>query len=424
MLTAVVGVNWGDEGKGRMVDLLSRDYDVVVRYQGGNNAGHTVVNDLGKFILNLIPCGVFRKSCVNILGTGMVIDIEHLWGEIEELHARGIEVTPENLKISEKAIIVLPYHRALDGLEEDRLGEGKQGSTRRGIAPAYADKYNRKALRIADIFQKDTLRGKLEVILGFKNLLLRGYGEEPVTVEETLAWVEKFGAPLAPFVANTEDWLESAIDAGRNVMFEAQLGTLRDLDFGIFPYTTSSNALAAYAPIGAGVPGRRIDKVIGIVKAYSSSVGGGPFTVEMHGEDAEKLREAGGEYGAATGRPRRVGAFDCVASRFGVRMQGADTLALTKFDVLSYMDEIPVCVAYEVNGKRVESFPVGDDLEAATPVYEYLPGFKCDISKCRKTEELPKAALDYVKYIENAVGARVEYMSVGPHRDDYIIMSR
>jgi adenylosuccinate synthase len=422
MLTAVVGINWGDEGKGRMVDLLGADYDVIVRFQGGNNAGHTVINDRGKFILNLLPSGILREGTVNVLGTGMVIDIEHLDAELYGLAEKGVKITPENLKISEKAIVVLPYHIALDGLEEDRLGEGKQGSTRRGIAPAYGDKYNRKALRIADIFQKDTLRGKLETILGFTNIRLRGYGAPEVTVDETLAWLDEFGSGLQKFAVNAEDWLEGAIDAGKNVMFEAQLGTLRDLDFGIFPFTTSSNALAAYAPIGAGVPGRRLDKVIGIVKAYSSSVGGGPFTVEMSGDEANALREAGGEYGAATGRPRRVGAFDCVASRFGVRMQGADTLALTKFDVLSYMDVIPVCVAYEINGRRVTSFPVGDDLDAAKPIYEYLPGFKTDISKCRTWEELPPAARDYVSYIENAVGAKIEYVSVGAHRDDYIVI--
>ncbi|MDR0917208.1 MAG: adenylosuccinate synthase [Oscillospiraceae bacterium] len=420
MLTAVVGVNWGDEGKGRMVDLLSRDYDIVVRYQGGNNAGHTVVNDLGKFVLNLLPSGVFNNGTVNVLGTGMVIDIEHLWGEIEELTARGIKITPDNLKISEKAIIVMPYHRTLDALEEDRLGEGKQGSTRRGIAPAYSDKYHRKALRVADILNLDTLRDKLTPIVSFKNLLLASYGAYYVSENECYSWLEHFGSKLAPFVTNTEKFLDNAAENGKNILFEAQLGTLRDLDFGIYPFTTSSNALAAYATIGGGVPGRKLDHVIGIVKAYSSSVGGGPFTVEMDGSDAEQLREAGGEYGAATGRPRRVGAFDCVASRFGVKMQGADTLALTKLDVLSYMDKIPVCVAYDVRGVRTEYFPTGDDLDAAKPIYEYLPGFRTDISKCRKFSDLPQAAQDYVRYIEKTVDARIQYVSVGASREDYI----
>lgn len=420
MLTAVVGVNWGDEGKGRMVDLLSRDYDVVVRYQGGNNAGHTVVNEYGKFALNLIPCGIFREGVLNVLGTGMVIDLEHIKNEIEELRHRGLKITPDNFRISEKAAVCLPYHRLLDELEEDRLGKGAQGSTRRGIAPAYSDKYYRKAIRVGDVLSPETLEAKLLPVVGFKNALLRGYGAAEITIAETAAWLLENGSFLAPFICNTEKLMDEAAEQGKNIMLEAQLGTLRDLDFGIYPYTTSSNALAAYAPIGAGIPGRRLDRVIGIVKAYSSSVGGGPFTVEMTGDEAEALREAGGEYGAATGRPRRVGAFDVVASRFGVKMQGASSLALTKLDVLSYMDKIPVCVAYDINGVRTTDFPTGDELEAAKPVFEYLPGFCTDISKCRSLDELPKAAVDYVRFIEKAVGAPIEYISVGPERGDYM----
>jgi adenylosuccinate synthase len=405
-----------------MVDLLSRDYDIVTRYQGGNNAGHTVVNDFGKFVLNLIPCGVFRENVVNILGTGMVIDLEHLWEEIEELRRRGIKITPDNLKISEKAVISMPYHRKLDVLEEDRLGAGAQGSTRRGIAPAYSDKYHRKALRVGDALRLDTLREKVETVAGFKNLLLAGYGGERVSIEETLGWLRDFGERLAPFVIDAESYLEKAASEGRRIMLEAQLGTLRDIDFGIYPYTTSSTTLAAFGPIGAGIPGRRLDRVIGVIKAYSSSVGGGPFVSEWRGEEADSFRELSGEYGAATGRPRSVGPFDCVASRFGVRMQGVDALALTKFDTLSEMDRIPVCVAYDVRGERVTDFPTGDELEAASPIFEYLPGFKTDISKCRRAEDLPPRAADYIKFIENAVGARIEYVSVGPHRDDYIAL--
>jgi adenylosuccinate synthase len=265
MVTAVVGVNWGDEGKGRMVDLLCADYDIVARYQGGNNAGHTVVNDIGKFALNLIPCGIFRKDIVNVLGTGMVIDIEHLWNEIQSLRERGVSVTPENLKVSEKAIICMPYHRTLDELEEDRLGESKQGSTRRGIAPAYADKYYRKALRVTDILHPGTLRGKLEPIVGFKNLLLSSYGAYYVSENECASWLEYYGERLAPFVTNTEGYLEKAASENKNIMLEAQLGTLRDIDFGIYPYTTSSTTLAAFAPLGAGITGRRLDRVIGVM---------------------------------------------------------------------------------------------------------------------------------------------------------------
>ena len=419
MLTAIVGVNWGDEGKGRMVDLLGRDYDVIVRYQGGNNAGHTVKNDEGEFVLNLIPSGIFRRDAVNVLGTGTVIDLKHLTGEIKNLQSKGIDITPANLKISEKAIVCMPYHVKLDELEEDRLGDSKQGSTRRGIAPAYSDKYYRKAIRVGDILKPETLSSKLEPIIAFKNVLLRGYGAEEITVSDMEAWLREYGEFLAPFICNTENFLENAAEQQKNIMFEAQLGTLRDIDFGIYPYTTSSSALAAYAPIGAGIPGRRLDNVIGIMKAYSSSVGSGPFTVEMVGQEAEELRAAGGEYGAATGRPRLVGAFDVVASRFGVKMQGADVLALTKLDVLSYMEKIPVCVAYDINGVITEDFPTGDDLEVARPVFEYLPGFLTDISKCRKAEELPGAAIDYVRYIERAVGVRIKYVSVGPRRGDY-----
>ena len=420
MLTAVVGINWGDEGKGRMVDLLGSDYDIIVRYQGGNNAGHTVKNDRGEFVLNIIPSGIFRENTVNVLGTGMVIDLAHLTGEIKNLQSKGIKITPANLKISEKAIVCMPYHVKLDELEENRLGANLQGSTRRGIAPAYSDKYYRKGIRVGDILRPETLDSRLEPIIGFKNALLRGYGATEITAQEVSAWLREYGAFLAPFIENTEDFLEEAAQQQKNILFEAQLGTLRDIDYGIYPYTTSSSALAAYAPVGAGIPGRRLDNVVGIVKAYSSSVGGGPFAVEMDGEEAEALRTAGGEYGASTGRPRRVGAFDVVASRFGVRMQGADALALTKLDVLSYMEKIPVCVAYDVNGVITEAFPTGDDLEAAKPVFEYLPGFMTDISECRKAEELPTAALEYVRYIERAVGQRIKYVSVGPKRGDYL----
>jgi len=422
MLTAVVGINWGDEGKGRMVDLLSRDYDIVARYQGGNNAGHTVVNDFGKFVLNLIPCGIFRKNVMNVLGTGMVIDLEHLWGEIEGLRERGIEITPNNLKISEKAIICLPYHRLLDELEEDRLGGNAQGSTRRGIAPVYADKYHRKALRVIDLLNMETLKEKVKTVVDYKNLALSSYGSYYISENEVYSWLKEYGDKLIPFVDNTEFYLDKAYEDGKNIMLEAQLGTLRDIDFGIYPYTTSSSTLAAFAPVGAGIPGRRLDNVVGTMKAYSSSVGGGPFTVEMDGDEADALREAGGEYGAATGRSRRVGAFDVVASSFGVKMQGATQLTLTKFDILSYMDTIPICVAYDVNGVLTKDFPTGDELEAAKPIYEYLPGFKTDISKCRKIEELPKEAIDYVKFVEEAVGAKIICISVGPHRDDYIMV--
>ena len=420
MLTAIVGVNWGDEGKGRMVDLLSAGADIVARYQGGNNAGHTVVNERGRFILNLLPSGILREGTVNVMGPGMVIDIEHLRRELEQLAERGVSAGPERLVISDRATICMPYHRELDGLEEDRLAEHKFGSTRRGIAPVYADKYMKKALRMGDLLHTEGLRGRLREIVEWKNLTMSSYGRT-VDADEMYDWLMANGEGLLPYIKDASAYLGRAIDSGLNVMFEAQLGALRDIDYGIYPYTSSSNTLASYAPIGAGVPGRRLDRVIGIMKAYSSCVGEGPFTCEFHGAEAERLREAGGEYGAATGRPRRVGGFDVVASRYGVRVQGATELALTKLDVLSALPEIPVCTAYEVDGERTGSFPSGGALERAKPVYEYLPGFPgADISGCRSFADLPAAAQRYVRYVEEAVSCRISYVSVGAEREEYI----
>ena len=422
MLTAIVGVNWGDEGKGRMVDLLSERYDVVVRYQGGNNAGHTVVNDKGKFILNLMPSGILRDGTVNVLGPGMVIDLEHLCGEVERLRQGGVAVTPENLKISGKATICMPYHKLLDCLEEDRLAGKKFGSTRRGIAPVYADKYMKKTLRMGDLLDLEAQKEHLADIVEWKNLTVeKGYGHEALRAGDMTSWLEKFGLPWKDYICDTTLYLDSAIRQGKNVLFEAQLGALRDIDFGIFPYTSSSSTIAAYAPVGAGVPGHKLDCSIGIMKAYSSCVGEGPFTCEFFGDEAHALREAGGEYGAATGRPRRVGGFDVVASRYGVMMQGATEIALTKLDVLSGMERVPVCAAYEIDGERTTDFPTGSRLAKAKPVYEYLPGFG-DVSKCRKKEDLPKEALDYIAYLEKAVGCPIKYVSVGAERDAYVEM--
>ena len=422
MFTAIVGINWGDEGKGRMVDLLSERYRVVVRYQGGNNAGHTVVNDKGKFILNLMPSGILRSGTVNVLGPGMVIDLEHLCGEAERLRQGGIPITPENLKISSRATICMPYHKLLDCLEEDRLAGKKFGSTRRGIAPVYADKYMKKALRMGDLLELDAREARVGDIGEWKNLPVeKGYGAPPVDAGEVLAWLRRFGLPWKDYICDTTAFLNEAAEQGQDVLFEAQLGALRDIDFGIYPYTSSSSTIAAYAPVGAGVPGRRLDRTIGIMKAYSSCVGEGPFTCEFFGQEAERLREAGGEYGAATGRPRRVGGFDVPASRYGAAMQGATEIALTKLDVLGYLDEVPVCVAYEVDGVRTTEFPSGGRLDRAKPVYEYLPGFG-DVSGCRRREDLPRAALDYIAYLEKAVGCPIKYVSVGPQRDAYVEM--
>ena len=424
MLTAIVGTNWGDEGKGRMVDLLSEDYDVVVRYQGGNNAGHTVINEKGKFIMNLMPSGICREDTVNILGPGVVIDLEHLYGEVQKLEEAGVSVTPKNLKISDRATICMPYHKLLDCLEEDRLADKKFGSTRRGISPVYADKYMKKAFRMGDLLHMDTLKKRLADVLEWKNLTVEsGYKNAPVQADEMFAWLEKYGTFFASFVCNTTEYLSDAMNDGKSIIFEAQLGALRDIDFGIYPYTSASTTLAAYAPIGAGAPFAKLDESIGIMKAYSSCVGEGPFTCEMFGEEAEALRMAGGEYGAATGRPRRVGGFDVVASRYGAKMQGCTYVALTKLDVLSYMDEIPVCTAYELNGEVIHTFPSDiDSLNAAKPIYEYMKGFKCDISGCRTKEDLPKEALEYIQYIEKVIECPVKYVSVGAERDAYIKM--
>lgn len=421
MLTAVVGINWGDEGKGRMVDLLSQEYDVVCRYQGGNNAGHTVVNERGKFILNLLPSGILRDEVINVMGPGMVIDVEHLFNEAAKLREGGIIIEPRHLRISDRATICMPYHRLLDCLEEDRLAGKKFGSTRRGIAPVYADKYMKKTLRMGDLRHPEILKEKIADIVEWKNLTVSGgYGHEPISAEEMYRWIEKYAMPFADYVCDTTALLNRCEKEGKKILFEAQLGALRDIDFGIYPYTSSSSTIAAYAPIGAGVPNLKLTDSIGIIKAYSSCVGEGPFTCELFGEEGDKLREAGGEYGAATGRPRRVGGFDVVASKYGTMIQGCTALALTKLDVLSYLDRIPVCTAYEVDGKRITEFPSGEELRKATPVYEYMEGWNCDISGCRTMAEMPQAAVKYVKYIEEQVGCPIQYVSVGAEREEYI----
>lgn len=423
MLTAIVGINWGDEGKGRMVDLFSEKYDIVARYQGGNNAGHTVVNDRGKFILNLLPSGILREEVTNVMGTGMVIDLEHLSGEIGRLRMAGVQISPKNLKISDRAIICMPYHKLLDVLEEERLGDAKFGSTRRGISPVYGDKYMKKCLRMGDLLDRESYAEALKGILAWKNLTITGvYGANPVDYDEMLGWLDKYAEEFKEYICDTGVYLNEAASEGQSIMFEAQLGALRDIDYGIYPFTSSSPTIAAYAPIGAGISNRKLDNTIGIMKAYSTCVGEGPFTAEMFGDEAEKLRAAGGEYGAATGRPRRVGPFDVVASKYGVRVQGCDELALTKLDVLSYMEKIPVCTAYEVDGQIVHDFPYGAKLNRAKPVVEYLDGWNCDVSKCRKTEELPGEAKKYIAYLEKAVGCKIKYVSVGAARDEYIVL--
>ena len=421
MLSAIVGINWGDEGKGRMVDLLAQNYDVVVRYQGGGNAGHTVINDFGKFALHLLPSGIFRKETVNILGNGVAVDPESLWKEMSEVMAQGIELTPENLKISDRASLLLPWHKDLDELEEIRLSDKKFGSTKQGIAPFYADKYQKKTILAGELFYPEHLKEHLEDLLEWKNLTLtKVYDAEPYTIEKLMDWVNEYAMKIKPYVCDTASYLRKANKEGKDVLFEAQLGALRDLDFGIHPYTTSSNAIAAYAPVGSGLTTARLEYILGIVKAYSTCVGEGPFTVEWFGEEADKLREAGFEYGAKTGRPRRVGPIDLVATKYGVECQGATAIAITKMDVMGYMDQIPVCTHYELDGEKIDYFPFPAALEKAKPVIEYLPGWKTDISKIRKWEDLPKEARDYVEFVEERIGCHIQYVSVGPEREAYI----
>ena len=419
---AIVGINWGDEGKGRMVDLLTQDYDVVVRYQGGGNAGHTVVNEHGKFALHLLPSGIFREGVMNVLGNGVALDPENLWKEIEQITSQGVAITPENLMISDRASLLLPWHRELDGLEEARLADKKFGSTKQGIAPFYADKFAKKTILAGELLYSKHLREHLQDLMEWKNLTLtRVYGAKPVTMEELEVWINVYCNKIKPFIRDTGAYLRQAQQDGKKILFEAQLGALRDLDYGIHPYTTSSNPIAAYAPVGSGLPCVKIDEVVGVVKAYSSCVGEGPFVCEMFGDEAEELRKAGFEYGAKTGRPRRVGSVDIVATRYGVQCQGATNIALTKLDVLSYMDKIPVCAHYRLDGKITDEFPFPSLLNDAEPVVEYLDGWKCDISGVRTWEDLPVQAQKYVLYLEQAIGCHIGYVSVGPERDSIIL---
>ena len=400
--TAIVGINWGDEGKGRMVDLLTEQFDIVVRYQGGGNAGHTVINEYGKFALHLLPSGIFRKGVVNVLGNGVAMDPESLMNEIRDVADKGVAVTPENLKISDRASLLLPWHRKLDELEEMRLADKKYGSTKQGIAPFYSDKYQKKTVMAGELFYPDVLEAHLKDLMEWKNLTLKGvYGAEPYTWEDLK--------------------MRKAQKDGKRILFEAQLGSLRDLDYGIYPMTTSSNTIASFAPVGSGLPGADIERIIGVVKAYSTCVGEGPFVCEMFGEEAERLREAGSEYGAKTGRPRRVGPIDLVATRYGVEVQAATEIALTKLDVLSDMDEIPVCARYLLDGEETDEFPFPAALGKCKPVMTKVPGWKSDISRIRKWEDLPEAARNYVEMIEQAIGCPVKWVSVGPERESIIM---
>ncbi len=428
MLTAVTGINWGDEGKGRVIDLLAENADVVVRYQGGNNAGHTVVTKQGKYVLNLLPSGILHPDVVCVLGDGMVVDLEHLANEMDDISQKGVHISPENLKLSVRATISMPWHRVQDELEENRLAKSGVafGSTRRGIAYAYSDKYRKKTLRLGDLLhlEEASVQQRLHTMLEAKNMEFAGcYHQEPMSFPALLTWCEKQAKQFSEYICDTGHYISQALDDGKNVILEAQLGAMRDIDYGIFPYTSSSSTISAYSPIGAGIPMYSPDHVVGVLKAYSTCVGAGPFLAEnaMSENWMEALRKAGGEYGAATGRPRRVGPFDAVASRYGLKFQNADKIALTKLDVLSLLPEIPVITGYKYEDTVTGTFDTMDDMEHVTPVVKMVPGWQQDITNCRRFQELPQKAKDYVHYLEELLEHEIQFISVGAKRDEYIL---
>ncbi len=422
MVRTIVGANWGDEGKGKITDMLAGDSDIVVRFQGGANAGHTIINEYGRFALHLLPSGVCTPGVVNILGPGVALDIEAFLTELQSLEESGVPAP--KILVSERAQVMMPYHVQLDCLEEERLGKNSFGSTKSGIAPFYGDKYQKIGLQLCQLYDAKILREKLLHALDIKNALITNlYHKEPIDAEALIAKMTELAEQIRPFVADTDAYLMDAVRSGKNILLEGQLGTLRDPDHGIYPMVTSSSPLAGYAPVGAGVPVWSIKEIIAVTKAYSSCVGAGPFTTELFGNEAEELRRRGGdhgEYGAKTGRPRRVGWFDCVATRYGCEMQGATEAALTNLDVLSYLDEIPVCVAYELDGQRVDRFPVTPKLERCTPVYEKLPGWKTDIRGITSFEALPENARRYVEFLERQIACPIRMVSNGPRREEII----
>ncbi len=415
---AVVGANWGDEGKGKMVDVLAAQADLVVRYQGGSNAGHTIINDYGKFALHLLPSGVFYPHIINVIGPGVALNLATLAGELAMLAQRGVP-TPQ-LVISNRAQLILPYHQLLDQYEEERLGERSFGSTKQGIAPFYADKYLKIGLQAADLADEAQVASRIEQALAAKNVLFRQlYNKSPLTVEGILTQLYQEAQPLLPLLGDTTILLHESLRADKTILLEGQLGALRDPDHGIYPYPTSSSPLAGFATVGAGIPPHAITNVVAVTKAYSSCVGAGPFVTELFAEEAEELRRRGGdsgEYGATTGRPRRVGWFDAIATRYGCMVQGATAVALTNLDVLGYLAEIPICTGYLINGKETTLFPTTGPLSRAQSCLTMLPGWQCDISAVRHFADLPQAAQRYVETIEGLIGVPIRYISVGPQR--------
>jgi adenylosuccinate synthase len=420
-IQVVVGVNWGDEGKGRIVDYLSETSDIVVRYQGGNNAGHTIINEFGKFKLHLLPSGIFRSNVINVMGPGTVIDLEMLVKEIEDIEKAGIRVG-DNYRISDRATISFPFHRLLDAYEEERLGKKRFGSTKRGIAPAYGDRYLKKGIQIGELLHPKYLKDRLTDVVAWENLLItRVYEKPPIKLENMMSWVETYGNRVKKHICDTNPLLENAVQSKKNILFEAQLGALRDIYFGIYPFSTSSCCLSSFAQVGGGVFNYQNYSIIGVMKAYSTSVGEGPFVTELKNAIGNRIREKGLEYGAATGRPRRIGYFDAVASRYGVKLQSTTNIALTKLDVLSREKTLKICTHYKIGNDLTDEFPINAELEGAKPIYEEWPGWTEDISKIRSFGNLPKNAQKYVLRIEKLVGCPIRYISVGPTRESIII---
>jgi len=423
MIKAVVGANWGDEGKGKLTDVFAAESDVVVRFQGGNNAGHTIINHYGKFALHMLPSGVFYQHTTNVIGNGVALNIPAFIKEVQNLLDKGVPMP--TLIVSDRVQIVMSYHILFDKLEEERLGNASFGSTKSGIAPFYSDKYAKIGFQVSELFDEKWLHEKVNRVLGIKNaLLVHLYEHEPLIHDEIFKELIVYREAIAPYVTDTVKYFQTAYDEHKTILLEGQLGALRDPDFGIYPYSTSSSTLAYYAPIGSGLP-RTLDEVWAVTKAYSSCVGAGPFVSEIFDELAHELRIRGGdagEFGATTGRPRRMGWFDAVATRYGCQVQGATDLVLTNLDVLGYLDQIPVCVAYETEGKRRDHFPNITRLEHSKPILEVFPGWNQDISDIRNYEELPQACKDYVDTIERLVGVPITLVSNGPKREQ--IMTR
>jgi len=422
MVKAIVGACWGDEGKGKITDVLAEDSDIVIRFQGGSNAGHTIINEYGRFALHQLPSGGFRQNITNIIGNGVAFSVENFVKEMQYIRDGGV---PEpRILISERCQVLMPYHKELDGLEEARLADKAYGSTKSGIAPFYSDKYAKIGFQISDLFDdKDAIYERIDHVLGLKNVLYRElYHKEPLNRDDIYNKLMEYKEIVAPYVADTTTLLYNAVKEGKTILLEGQLGSLRDPDMGIYPMTTSSSPLAGFGAVGAGgIPPYAIEKIYCVVKAYSSAVGAGEFVSEIFGDEAEELRKRGGdkgEYGATTGRPRQVGWLDLVAARYGCRVQGATDVALTVLDALGYLDEIPVCVAYELDGERIDSFPPTAKLKRCKPILEKLPGWRCDIKGIKRYEDLPENAKRYVEFAEKHLGVPVTMVSNGPARED------